>query len=139
MLYDVLQYLNVLNHPEGKLISAVYSVKDAAIVNGSIDLPLLDGQPYIIEGSVFNDGLHYYPSDILDDEVFSGRVIALRIPQQLMNIVSEIEEYAEKNPVSGFTSESFGGYSYTRASGNNGRTLDAIHVFADRLKGWKML
>ena len=92
------------------------------IENGVLELPFLqNGQYYRICGSVFNDGLHKYgdAADVLMDECFNGTVWALAIPKMVVNLADEIEKWQEKNGdavASPFSSESFGGYSYSRAT-----------------------
>jgi hypothetical protein len=93
-----------------------------AIKNGNLDLPFLqNGQYYRICGSIFNDGLHKYgdEADKLTDETFSGTVWALAIPKAVVEMAANIEEWQNKNgeaAASPFASESFGGYSYTKAT-----------------------
>ena len=92
------------------------------IENSTLELPFLqNGQYYRICGSVFNDGLHKYgdESDKLRNEAFTGTVWALAIPKAVVELSEEISEWQTKNGetvASPFTSESFGGYSYTKAT-----------------------
>lgn len=93
------------------------------IENSNLELPFLqDGQYYRICGSVFNDGLHKYgytPDDLLQNETFHGAVWALAVPKSVVELAEKIEEWQEKNgeaAASPFTSETFGGYSYTKAT-----------------------
>ena len=92
------------------------------IENSRLELPFLqDGQYYRICGSVFNDGLHKYGDiyDILQNETFTGTIWALAIPKAVVELSAKIEEWQTKNGdavASPFTSESFGGYSYTKAT-----------------------
>lgn len=90
------------------------------IESGSLELPYLqNGQYYRICGSVFNDGLHKYGEDKLIDETFSGSVWALGIPKAVIDLAVKIEEWQTKNGeavASPYSSESFGGYSYTKAT-----------------------
>ena len=92
------------------------------IENSTLELPFLqNGQYYRICGSVFNDGLHKYgdESDKLQNETFTGTVWALAIPNAVVELSAKIEEWQTKNGEtveSPFTSESFGGYSYTKAT-----------------------
>lgn len=92
------------------------------IENSTLELPFLqNGQYYRICGSVFNDGLHRYGDieDKLQNETFTGTVWALSIPKAVVDLAEKIEEWQTKNREtveSPFTSESFGGYSYTKAT-----------------------
>ena len=116
------------------------------IVGGSISLPFLqEGQYYRIIGSVFNDGLHTYGSNDLHDETFEGTIWALGIPKAVVDLAAEVEAWVNKYGdlvQSPYTSESFGGYSYTKASGGS---ADAVGVsgwkdlFRSRLNQWRRL
>lgn len=94
-----------------------------AIEDGSITLPFLrDGQYFRICGSVFSDGLHQYgpAMEYLPDETFDGAVWALAIPKAVVELAGEIAAWQEKYGAvidSPYTSESFGGYSYSKAGG----------------------
>lgn len=116
------------------------------ISGGSIDLPfLLDGQYFRIVGSVFNDGVHRYPAFDLTDEEFSGAVWAMAVPPSVIALSAEIEAWNEKNAealASPYTSESFGGYSYTKATTGGVGTNGAFtwrDQFASRLTKWRRL
>lgn len=90
------------------------------IENGTLNLPFLqNGQYYRICGSIFNDGLHKYGDADLRDETFTGSVWALAVPKAVVELASEIEAWQSKNgeaSKSPMTSESFGGYSYSKAT-----------------------
>ena len=90
------------------------------IENGTLELPFLQtGQYYRICGSVFNDGLHKYGEPDLQNETFTGTVWALAIPKAVVDMAAKIEEWQNKNGeavASPYSSESFGGYSYTKAT-----------------------
>lgn len=116
MLFEILSYLK---NPDFYLTDRV---KEGmfTIENGVIDLPfLMDGQYYIIEGSVFNDDqVHQHPAYNLQDESFYGRIVPLKIPKAILQKLPEIESYEawrNKRISTGgdFTSESFNGYSYS--------------------------
>ncbi len=93
------------------------------IEGGGIELPfLMDGQYFRILGSVFNDGLHQYGPgmEMLTDEEFEGAIWVLAVPRSVVELAGEIAEWRDKYGAvmdSPYTSESFGGYSYTKASG----------------------
>ena len=95
------------------------------IENGGIDLSAFvqEGQYFRIVGSVFNDGVYQYPATDLHDEEFYGAVWAMAVPADIITLLGDITAYTEKyadqinNP---FSSESFGGYTYSKASGGNG-------------------
>lgn len=113
------------------------------VEGGGIVLPFLfDGQYYRIIGSVRNDGLHRYGDDKqLMDETFCGTVWALAVPDTIVSISKEIEEWETKNgaaTVSPYQSESFGGYSYTRATNaDSGGVATWESVYRSRLNPFR--
>lgn len=116
MLEQILNEIH--NWFQRDIVSGTYTIQD-----GSIALPFLqDGQYFRICGSVFNDGLHQYgpAMELLQDETFTGAVWALAIPKSVVDLADEIAAWKEKYRAvidSPYTSESFGGYSYSKASG----------------------
>lgn len=117
---------------------------DFTISNGSIALPfLLPGQVFRIVGSALNDGVYRYPASELQDETFSGEIWAMAVPPAVLKLAADIEEWVTKNAAaldSPYTSESFGGYSYSKgASGSNGGAFGWRDQFAGRLAMWRKL
>ena len=102
---------------------------------------LQDGQYFRIVGSVFNDGVHQYPSANLVDEEFCGAVWAMAVPPSLIALAAEIEEFnkSDAGKVSPYVSESFGGYGYTKATEANGAPISWRKIFASRLNKWRKL
>lgn len=119
---------------------------DFKIEDGALVLPLKDGQYFRIIGSLLNDGVHQY-GDVLVDEEFSGAVWSMAIPPAVLSLAKEIEDWISKYGdvmTSPFSSESFGGYSYSKAQGyagsNGGGMLSTWQaVFADRLNRWRKI
>ena len=112
----------------------------------SPDIGLVSGQYYRIKGSVFNDGLHRAgDGEALTDETFTGEVWALAIPPAVIKIAEEITAWEAANAAalaSPYQSESFGGYSYTKAeTGGSGaqKTLTWRNVYAAKLARWRKL
>lgn len=125
-----------------------YFVKDIhngvfEIVGGKIESLdfLQEGQYFRIIGSVFNDGVHQYPSADMTDEIFEGSVWAMAVPPSVVALADEIKKYVESDAgkPSNFTSESFGGYSYSKATDSNGAPLSWEKVFANRLNKYRRL
>ena len=119
----------------------IYTIK-----NSTLELPFLeDGQYYRICGSVFNDGLHKYGDieDKLQNETFTGTVWALAIPKAVVELAAKVEEWQAKNGEtveSPFTSESFGGYSYTKATDSTTGTVATWEtVFRSQLNPYRKL
>ena len=124
------------------------------IEDGMISLPLLDGQRFLIKGSVLNDGVYTYHMDHigndddteevgLHDETFAGTICALAVPPAVIALSAEISAWVEKfgaaseNP---YTSENvIGVYSYTKAQNGSGAggAVTWKDAFKDQLKCWR--
>lgn len=97
---------------------------------------LKEGQYFRIVGSTFNDGVHRYPVAGLTDESFTGAVWAMAVPPAVIALSDEIKAYAESDAskATPYASESFGGYSYTRAEDASWEK-----VFAKRLNKYRRM
>ena len=115
------------------------------VTDGRIELPFLaSGQYYRIVGSVFNDGLHCHDAgEHLKEETFYGTVFTLAIPEAVQELAREIEEWQAKHGATAegpFQSESFGGYSYTRATDSQtGGAVTWQSAFRSRLNAWRKI
>lgn len=115
------------------------------IANGTLTLDfLVEGQYFKIDGSVLNDGVYKYPSTRLANEEFTGEIWAMAVPPTVIALSEEIEAWCEKNKDvldSPFTSESFGGYSYSKGTGGGASGISAPitwkEAFASRLNPWR--
>ena len=107
-------------------------------------------QYYRIVGSVFNDGVYKKGSEELTDEVFEGAVWLMAVPKDVINLATEIELWQQKygslesENMSPYQSESFGGYSYSKASGGNtentGSSVPTWYgVYGARLRRYKKI
>lgn len=133
MLEHILAYLNNWFVVPDGIHSGTFEV-----INGSIELPFLqEGQYFRVCDSVYNDGLYRYPTKKLIDETFDGVIWALAIPRSIIQLSDEIEQWTEKNDPGTFTSESFGGYSYSKATNAKGMPAGWKDVFADRLSRYR--
>ena len=125
---------------------------DITIENGKFitDCNLKENQYFRIIDSTFNDGIYKNDNDLqLIDETFDGAVWAMALPPDFIKIVSEISAWQEKYgavdsvALSPFNSESFGGYSYSKSSGNNDTTQDKSGTwqgaFGARLVRWRKI
>lgn len=141
MLEEVLRYLH--NWFCIDIVRDDYTIED-----GEIDLSFVeDNQYFRICGSVFNDGVYQAPATELTDEEFNGTIWVLAIPQKVLDLIEEIEAWQEENAdaiTSPYQSESFGGYSYSKASsgtsdstGSSGITW--MDVFGSRLARWRKI
>ena len=139
MLEQVLMNIRNWFTVDGGIYSGTFTIKD-----GGITLPFLaDGQYFRICGSVFNDGLHQYPATDLVDEEFSGAIWALAIPPAVVDLADEIGAWQEKNgeaSASPYQSESFGGYSYSKATDSaSGGSVTWQSAFRSRLNAYRKL
>lgn len=139
MLEQVLMNIRNWFPVKGGIYSGTFTIKD-----GGIMLPFLaDGQYFRICGSVFNDGLHQYNVLDLTDETFNGTIWALAIPKAVIDLADEIQEWQDKNAdvlSSPYSSESFGGYSYSKAtnSATGGSETWQSH-FGQQLSAWRKM
>ena len=145
MLEEVLRNLKNWFEAPGKRLTGFFEVS-----GGCIGLPdgwLLDGQYFLVSGSVMNDGLHQWPAYDLVDEGFEGEVQALAVPMAVQDLADRIEIWWEKYgkaAESPYQSESFGGSTYTKASGNGSQggsqgRLTWCDAFRSELNRWRKL
>ena len=139
MLEQVLMNIRNWFTVDGGIHSGTFTIKD-----GGIALPFLaNGQYFRIIGSVFNDGLHQYPAADLVDEEFSGAIWALAIPKAVIDLANEIQKWQGKNgeaSVSPYQSESFGGYSYSKATdAETGGAVTWQSAFKQQLSAWRKI
>ena len=115
---------------------------------------LQDGQYYRIVGSVFNDGVYCWPEDTFEhDEVFEGAIWAMAVPPTVIALSDSISEWQDQYAgvgsanMSPYSSESFGGYSYSIANGTSGGdsknrgngTPTWQSMFASELDNWRKI
>ena len=122
------------------------------IESGQIDLPdgsLQSGQYFRIVGSVFNDGVHKYDPESesqLVDEVFEGAIWSMGVPPAVVDLSERISDWVTKygdSVSSPYQSESFGGYSYQKASSGQGNAGSSSptwqSTFASELNRWRKI
>ena len=150
MLRQMCEYIH--NYFISETNSGTYTISGGAFV----DFPAMkEGQRFLIAGSDLNDGIYtYHSAGIkndddsagagLADEVFSGAICGLAVPPQFIALSAEINAWVGKYGdviTSPYQSESFGGYSYTRASGSGGgggaSAAGWEDVFASRMNRWR--
>ena len=139
MLEQVLMNIRNWFPVKGGIYSGTFTIED-----GGITLPFLaNGQYFRICGSLFNDGLHQYPADGLVDETFNGTIWALAIPKAVIELADEIGKWQEKNgeaASSPFSSESFGGYSYSKATdAETGGAVTWQSAFKKQWSAWRKI
>jgi hypothetical protein len=138
MIFEIMKYCR-------NFFPVSYHSGTFTIEGGFIDCPFLaEGQYFLIENSVFNDGVYTYPTTELTDETFTGTVTALRIPSAFLELCEDVKAWQEKNGdissanMSPYQSESFGGYSYSKLATQDASTVMSWQqAFKDRLKIWR--
>lgn len=126
-----------------------FSIQDGVIDLSDLeyDDSIQDGQYFRIVGSVFNDGVYQYPAAGLIDESFDGAVWPMAVPPAALSLLDDINAWLSDPKVveamsRPYQSESFGGYSYTKASGSGsagGNALTWQSQFASRLNRWRKI
>lgn len=135
MLYEILKHIRNFFPVPGGQKSGEFKIE-----NGTIETDFLkDGQYFLIEGSVLNDGVFVYPPTDLNDEEFYGTITGLAIPKAFLAVVDEIEAFEQKNSAGPYQSESFGGYSYTKATNAAGNVAGWQDVYRSRLNAWRKI
>ena len=125
------------------------------ISSGVLDLSsvgLQNGQYFRITGSVFNDGVYQYSTEVdndLEDETFEGYIWPMAVPKEVKSLLADINTWvaqydtADSHATGPFQSESFGGYSYSKSTGNvssDGASADSgtwQNAFRSRLNKWR--
>lgn len=154
MLTELCQYLKnwfELDQISGKVTITdgnITVVSDSLLFSGSAPTIKI-GQYIHIEGSIFNNGVFQYGSDMLTDETFDGTVWLMGIPQAVIDLDAEITAWRDKyesisSPaMSPFNSESFKGYSYSKGTVSNGTGAESAlgwqNVFGPRLAPWRKI
>lgn len=147
MLSQICLYLkNWFDYDQPKFFDTI------TISNGAFELQseIQTGQYYRIVGSVFNDGVYKRgdTSEVLTDETFDGAIWLMAVPKDVISLATEISLWQAKygsldsENMSPYQSETFGGYSYSKASGSStdGSLVPTWQgVFADRLRRYKKI
>lgn len=113
-----------------------------SISGGRLETSVFDKARYIgIQGSLYNDGVYDTKAGdfTLVDEVFEGRVWVLAPPAPFLALCDEIAAFNEKNPTGTTVSESFGAYSYTKATTGSGGIAAWVEHFGSRLNPYQKL
>ena len=132
LLHEIRNYFDMSRH-----FGTFRIVDGSPIFDG---IPIQTGQYFRICGSVFNDGVYQYPFEDLRDEEWTGAVWLLAIPQEIIELSEEIDKWKEQYGAAGpYTSESFAGYSYTKATGKDGGKYTWKDEFASELKRWRKI
>lgn len=125
------------NYFESGWLEAEFSVDKFGRITP--DAGVLDGQYIAITGSVLNNGVYQVRGGCIVDgaqeETFRGRIWYLCPPRAFVQLCAKIEEYREKNADgNAMLTESFGEYSYTKATNGRGSAATWQDVFWNQLK-----
>ena len=114
------------------------------------ELDLATNQYFRIVGSVFNDGVHKYAStelaSLVTERFNNGAVWLMAVPPAVIALDAKIKAWQDKYgevSASPFTSESFGGYSYSKSAGtsgaNGGGGTTWQSAFKSELNKWRKI
>ena len=126
---------------------------DNGVVTVDGETPSLQtGQHYRLIGTVFNDGVHVWgdTQDLTPEADVDATLWEMRIPPVVVDLANDIAAWQDKyggvgsENMSPFSSESFDGYTYSKASGGSstgggGSTVDWRSAFAARLNRWRKI
>ena len=138
MLNELCQELkNYFDKAQPKFFGDIV-IQEGKITNQEFLDAVKPNQYFRIIGSIFNDGVYCFKDELsLEDETFDGAIWLMAIPKDFLALAKDIEDWQEQYAGalnSPFTSESFGGYSYSKASGKNGGgAVTWQDAFASRL------
>lgn len=149
MLNEVcLEIRNFFDKNQPKIFGDII-ISGGAITNADFLSDIQENQYFRIVGSVFNDGVYQYTDKLeLTDEVFNGAIWLMAVPKDFLTLVAEIADWQTKNggvdsqAMSPFTSESFGGYSYSKSAGSsssNGNAGTWQAAYATRLNAYRRI
>lgn len=145
-IFEVCQYLkNWFDRNQEKYFG------DITISNGALttNYGLKPNQYFRIVGSSLNDGVYQYPTTALTDETFNGAIWGMALPKAFVALLDDIEAWkakyasADSAALSPYSSESFGGYAYSKSSGSNDTATDKSGtwqgVFGARLAPYRKM
>lgn len=136
MLENILKYLN--NHFYAWQEVGGFIINDNKI---KVKANYVQGQYIRITGSILNNGVYQIKNvegemielEGLTNEIFEGCIFGLAIPKDLLKLAEVIEEYEKENKKNNVISESFGGYSYTKATDKSGNIASWESVYFNAL------
>lgn len=151
MLQQVCEHIH--NYFKASTIGGTFEIAGGMIS----PLSLLEGQRFLVEGSLLNDGVYtYHAAGItndddngeagLADETFTGAIVAMAVPPAVIALTGEITDWVGKYGeavMSPYSSETVNGvYSYTKTTKSGeagGRGYSWQDVFKSRLNRWRKI
>lgn len=122
------------------------------VVSGTAPLAsLLPNQYFCIRGSILNDGVWQNTAEDLanlQNEEFTGEIWSMSVPRDFEKLCDDINAWRKENEgvaspnMSPYTSESFGGYSYSKGgsgSKSGGTAVSWQAQFASRLSTYRRI
>lgn len=124
------------NDPGKNIHAGTFTISGGQIAPSDF---LKQNQYFRLIGSTYNDGVHRFPAIDLVDESFDGAVWAMNVPPAFVALAEKVESYnrSEAAQPAVYSSESFGGYSRTRATGNGGMPVSWQKLFAPELNYYR--
>lgn len=143
MLNEICQELkNWFDNGQPRIYGA-FEISGGHIVDTDFLEKIKTNQYFRIVGSTFNDGVYKYADSlVLTDEVFVGSVWLMAVPKEVVDLATEVSQWITKYDdtlTTPYSSESFGGYSYTKATAASGGNVSWQSVFASKLNKWRKL
>ena len=147
MLSEILAYLH--NYFEIDKLFGNFVIEDGFIkyADGR-EIPVKDGAYIRIVGSTFNDDVYCMykdtPIDFIQNEAFNGAVWRLAVPKDVLATADDVKAWCDKYEavdsasMSPYTSESFGGYSYSKNS-SGGSETSWQSTFKSRLSRYRKI
>lgn len=144
MLTEICGYLN--NYFDVERHSGSIKIVSGDIYCDDKQISIEEGQYIALFRKGFVLGVYKYGEDELDDKEFDGSVWLLDFPATFLALVGEISAWQDKYggvdsaAMGPFNSESFGGYSYTKASGSSSGNAVAVSwqsTYGSRLAQYK--
>lgn len=128
-------------------IYGAFEISGGKITDVDFTSQIKTNQYFRIIGSVFNDGVYKFTEELeLTDEMFVGSIWLMAIPKEVIDLSQEIDTWIEKykdDVNSPYQSESFGGYSYSKASGGSsgGGSSNPTwqSTFSSQLSKWRKI
>lgn len=141
MLEKILRKLGWFNRPNryvDHIEFGKFTIKDGGIAPSDF---LEDEDYFRIVGSKRNDGLYQHPTAVLTDENFEGAVWVMRVPPIVITLAQDYEkEYGNNSEkTNAYVSESFGGYSYTKATDSHGVPISWWRLHEDELRPFRII
>lgn len=141
MLEKILRKLGWFNRPNqyvDHIEFGKFTIKDGVIAPSDF---LEDEDYFRIVGSKRNDGLYQHPTAVLTDENFEGAVWVMRVPPIVITLAQDYEkEYGNNSEkTNAYVSESFGGYSYTKATDSQGVPISWWRLHEDELRPFRII